>query len=164
MKLFGREPAVWLGLLQGVLGAALVFNVFHLSADNSTLAQAASGAVFALVAAFFTKQVNLAVVVGAVQSVLALLVGFGLELSADQSAALIAGVQLTLAGFLRQNTEPAHEPGFNSEPLATEPLEPEVEHSPVPAPAPVVVTEEVVPAESTTGHDADGMPEEEPYV
>lgn len=162
MKIFGREPAIWLGLLQGVLGAALALNVLHLSAENSTLAQAASGAVFALAAAYLTKQVNLAVVVGAVQSVLALLVGFGLDLSPDQTASLIAGVQLALAGFLRQNTEPAHEPGFNSEPLATEPLEPEVEHAPVPAP--VVVTEEVVPAESTTGHDADGMPEEEPYV
>ena len=126
MKIFGYEPAAWAGALQGVLGVLVVFNVFGLTADTSTLVQTASAALFAVVTAFLTKKVNLAVVVGAVQAVFALLVGFGVDgLDASTQAALIAAVQVALAGFLRQNTEPAEAPGFNSEPLLSEPLEPE---------------------------------------
>lgn len=123
MKIFGYEPAAWMGVLQAVLGAVLVLNVFHLSGDLNTALQVAAGALFALVTAIYTKKVNLAVVVGAVQAVLAVLVGFGLDLQPDQAAALIAALQLGLAGFLRQNTEPAVDPGLHSEPLLSEPLE-----------------------------------------
>jgi hypothetical protein len=125
MKIFGYEPAAWAGVLQGVLGVLVVFNVFGLSADLATGLQAAAGAAFALYTAYATKRVNLAVVVGAVQALMALLVGFGLDLQPDVQAAVIAGVQVALAGFLRQNTEPAEDPGFHSEPLLSEPLEPE---------------------------------------
>jgi hypothetical protein len=125
MKIFGYEPAAWAGALQGLLGVLVVFNVFGLTADTSTLVQTASAAVFAAITAYLTKKVNLAVVVGAVQAVMALLVGFGLDLSPDVQAALIAALQVALAGFLRQNTEPAEDPGFRSEPLASEPLEPD---------------------------------------
>jgi len=128
MKIFGYEPAAWAGALQGVLGVLVVLGVGGLTADQSTLVQAASAALFALVTAFLTKKVNLAVVVGGVQAVMALLVGFGLHLDPDVQAALIAALQVALAGFLRQNTEPAVEPGFNSEPLNSEPMEADVEH------------------------------------
>lgn len=116
MKIFGYEPAAWAGLLQGVLGVFVVLNVFGIDDTKSVLLQAAAGAVFAAVTAFYTKKVNLAVVVGAAQSVLALLVGFGLDVSQPLQAALIAGLQLALAGFLRQNTSPAERPSFHSEP------------------------------------------------
>lgn len=132
MKIFGYEPAAWAGVLQGVLGVLVVFNVFGLTADQSTLIQAASAAVFAAVTAFLTKKVNLAVVVAAVQAIVALLVGFGLGLDDTTTAALIAALQVALAGFLRQNTEPATDPGFRSEPLNSEPLEPDY-HAPEPA-------------------------------
>lgn len=132
MKIFGYEPAAWAGAFQALLGVLVVFNVFGLTADLSTLLQAAGGAVFALVTAFLTKKVNLAVVTGTAQALLALLVGFGLDevrgvLLSDPAlqAVLITLLQIGLAGFLRQNTEPAVEPGFNSEPLSSEPLEPD---------------------------------------
>jgi hypothetical protein len=124
MKIFGYEPAAWAGALQGLLGVLVVFNVFGLNADTSALVQTASAALFALVTAIFTKKVNLAVVVAAVQAIFALLVGFGVDgLDASTQAALIAVVQVALAGFLRQNTEPAEEPGLRSEPLVSEPME-----------------------------------------
>lgn len=123
MKIFGYEPAAWAGLLQGVLGVLVVLNVGNLTDTTSVLVQAAAGAVFALVTAFYTKKVNLAVVVGAAQAVLALLVGYGVDVDPQLQAALIAGLQLALAGFLRQNTEPAADPGMNSEPLLSEPVE-----------------------------------------
>lgn len=116
MKIFGYEPAAWAGLLQGVLGVLVVLNVFGLDDTKSVLLQAAAGAAFAAFTAFYTKSVNLAVVVGAAQSLLALLVGFGVDVSQPLQAALIAGLQLALAGFLRQNTSPAEDPGFYSEP------------------------------------------------
>lgn len=116
MKIFGKEPAAWAGVLQGVLGVLVVLHAFGLGDTTSTLIQAAAGAVFALVMAFYTKKVNLAVVIGAAQAVMALLVGFGIDsLSPDLQAAIIAGLQVALAGFLRQNTEPADKPSFRSE-------------------------------------------------
>lgn len=130
MKLFGYEPAAWAGALQGLLGVLVVLGVGSLTADQSTLVQAASAALFALVTAFFTKKVNLVVVVSALQAIAAVLVGFGVTgLSDTTTAAVIAAIQIGLAGFLRQNTEPAVDPGFNSEPLDSEPMEAEVEHS-----------------------------------
>lgn len=121
MKIFGYEPAAWAGVLQGVLGVLVVLNVGGLNDTLATLLQVAAGAVFALYTAYATKKVNLAVVVGAAQAVMALLVGFGVDaLSPELQAALIAAIQVALAGFLRQNTEPAAEPGFHDEPLAVE--------------------------------------------
>lgn len=161
MKIFGYEPAAWAGALQGVLGVLVVLGVGGLTADQSTLVQASSAAVFALITAFFTKKVNLVVVVSALQAVAALLVGFGVTgLSDSTTAAVIAAVQIGLAGFLRQNTEPAADPGFNSEPLNSEPLEPDYHPELVAAP----------PFEVAVTGDADddaalaGMPPEQPYV
>lgn len=132
MKIFGYEPAAWSGALQALLGVLVVFNVLGLNADTSTLVQAAAGAAFALVTAIYTKKVNLAVVVGTAQALLALLVGFGLDnvhgvalSDPTLQATLITLLQLGLAGFLRQNTEPAETPGLRSEPLNSEPLEPD---------------------------------------
>jgi hypothetical protein len=123
MKIFGYEPAAWAGVLQGVLGVLVVLIVGGLNDTTSVLVQAAAGAVFALVTAFYTKKVNLAVVVGAGQAVLALLVGFGIDIDPALQASIIALLQLGLAGFLRQNTEPADEPGLHDEPLASESLD-----------------------------------------
>jgi hypothetical protein len=162
MKIFGYEPAAWAGALQGVLGVLVVFNVFGLNADTSTLVQTASAALFALATAFFTKKVNLALVVGALQAVFGLLVGFGLDGAGNLGdpqvqAALIASVQVALAGFLRQNTEPAEEPGFRSEPLHSEPLEPDYHpEEVVAAPAPAVASAPL-PGD-------DGLPQEQPYI
>lgn len=116
MKIFGQEPAAWAGVLQGILGVLVVLHAFGVNGDLATLIQAAAGAVFALAMAFYTKKVNLAVVIGAAQTVMALLVGFGIDgLSPELQGAIIAGLQFALAGFLRQNTEPAERPSFRNE-------------------------------------------------
>lgn len=161
MKIFGYEPAAWAGALQGLLGVLVVFGVGGLTADQSTLVQASSAALFALITAFFTKKVNLVVVVSALQAIAALLVGFGVTgLSDTTTAAAIAAIQVGLAGFLRQNTEPATEPGFNSEPLNSEPLEPDYHPEvAVPGPADVVAT-----GDADDDAALAGMPQELPYV
>ena len=116
MKLFGREPSAWAGLLQGVLAAVLALGLFNLTSEQTALAQAASAAVFALVTAFLTKSASASVVVSAAQAVLALLVGFGLSLTPETTAALIGAVQLVSAFWLRQQTSPAEQPSFHDEP------------------------------------------------
>lgn len=115
MKIFGYEPAAFAGVLQGVLGVLVVLGAFGLDDTRATLIQAAAGAAFALVTAFYTRKVQTAVVVGAAQAVLALLVGFGADIDVSLQAAIISGLQLALAGFLRQNTSPAITPGFRTE-------------------------------------------------
>ena len=121
MRILGREPAAWAGLLQGVLAVVLVTGVFHLSDEKVALTQAASAAIFAAITAFLTKTASLAVVVSAAQAVLALLVGYGLDLQPDQVATLVGAVQLVSAFWLRQNTSPADDPGFNDEPPYDDP-------------------------------------------
>lgn len=122
MKIFGYEPAAWAGVLQGILGLLVVLGAFGLNDTTSVLVQAAAGAVFALVTAVYTKKVNLAVVVGAAQAVLTLLVGFGLDIDVALQAAIIALIQMALAGFLRQNTEAAVDPGLHNEPFTSRQL------------------------------------------
>jgi hypothetical protein len=115
VKIFGYEPAAFAGVLQGVLGVLVVLGTFGLDDVRSTLIQAAAGAAFALVTAIYTKKVQTAVVVGAAQAVLALLVGFGADIDVALQAAIISALQLALAGFLRQTTEAAENPGLHNE-------------------------------------------------
>ena len=123
MKIFGREPAAWSGLLQAVLGALLAFGLFGLDHEEVALSSAAFSALLGVYVAYSTKLLNVATVVSAAQVVVAMLVGFGLDLPADTTAALIGVLQMALALFLRQNTEPATDPGFHSEPLTGTPVE-----------------------------------------
>ena len=112
-----------MGVLQGVLAAVLALGVIPgLSNEQTALAQAASAAVFALVTAFLTKSASTSVVVSAAQAVAALLVGFGLSLSPETTAALIGAVQLISGFWLRQQTSPAANPGFNDETPYAEPV------------------------------------------
>lgn len=122
MKLFGREPAAWAGLLQGVAAVVLAMGVFGFTNEQTALAQAALAALFALVTAFLTKSASTSVVVSAAQAVVALLVGFGLGLDAATTATVIGAVQLVSAFWLRQQTEPAVNPGFHDEPPYAEPV------------------------------------------
>jgi hypothetical protein len=127
MKIFGKEPAVWAGVLQAMIAVVLVLGVFPMTAEQNAMVQAASAAVFALLTAVFTKSVSTAVAVSAVQAVLAVLVGFGLNLTPDQTATLIGALQLALAGFLRQNTEAAVNPGLHDEPFVAIATAPQIE-------------------------------------
>lgn len=119
MKIFGKEPAAYIGLIEGVLALLLSwhFTSSHLGLTNETVAliMAVVVAAFSLVTAFYTKNVQLAVVLGLVKAAVALAVGYGLHLSIDQTAAIITFTTVAFGLFNRQQTSPAEVPSMKSE-------------------------------------------------
>jgi hypothetical protein len=115
VKIFGREPVLWLDLAQTVLPTLVLFGVLHWSNEQVALVVAAFSAVLGVVTAYLTKNTGLGVVTGLVKAVLACAVGFGLDLGADQTAALLALTTVVFSFVQRGNTSPAVDPGFHDE-------------------------------------------------
>jgi len=111
-KLFGREPALWLGLISSLVMFAGAFGL-NLSADQQALINAASAALFGLLTAWFIAKDGLtAAILGFVQAVLALAVGFGLNLSSDKQTIIMVVVSALTSMFVRtQATAPVSKEG-----------------------------------------------------
>ena len=114
MKIFGREPAAFVGLISGVLALLLSLNLFGLTNENVGLIMGVVTAVFGVVTAYVTRDTMLGVIVGLVNAVFALVAGYGFELSADTTAAAI-GVVTVLVGFWpRGQTTPLAKGSFTT--------------------------------------------------
>lgn len=122
MKIFGREPVLWLDLAQTVLPVLVLFGVLHWSNEQVALVVAACSAVLGVVTAYLTKDVGLGVVTGLVKAALACAVGFGADLGADQTAGLLAVTVAVFSFIQRSQTSPAATPGFNDEPAKAVPV------------------------------------------
>ena len=110
MKVFGREPAMWLMLI--AVGVK-VFSAFvvEVSPDAQAWINAAAAAGMGLVVAILTRDSVGAAVLGLAQAVLALAVGFGLDWSADQQALVLSFVTVAAGMFDRtQVTAPVSAP------------------------------------------------------
>ena len=114
MKIFGREPAWWTSLIAAVLAVALSIDKFSLDPEQVALIMAVVTAAFGVYTAYVTDETMLSFIVGLAQSVLALAVGFGLDLSTDLSAALIALVTIVAGGYERTQNTPAVTPSFST--------------------------------------------------
>ena len=111
-KLFGREPALWLGLISSLVMFAGAFGL-NLTADQQALINAASAALFGLLTAWFIAKDGLtAAILGFVQAVLALAVGFGLNLPSDKQTIIMVVVSALTSMFVRtQATAPVSKEG-----------------------------------------------------
>lgn len=109
MKIFGREPAAWVGLIEAVV-ALLVITVLHWTNEQTGLVMAVVVAAAGLYTAWVTHDTLLGVVIGFTKAVLALLIGFGVELSPELTGALIGLVTVVLGLFNRQQTYPVSDP------------------------------------------------------
>lgn len=106
MKLFGREPAVYIAVLESLLALLVTFQFDGLSPDQAALILAAAVAIGGLLASFTTRDTLLGALSGAVKAVLVLGVAYGLNLSQDQIG-MTAVLVSTIAGvFLRTQTSP----------------------------------------------------------
>lgn len=101
VKFFGREPALVLALVTVVVQTVSAFYV-DVSATQMTVINAAAAAIVGLIIAIVAHDSLNAAVLGAVQAVVALAVGFGLDWTTDQQAVFmgLAGVLVSL--FVRQ--------------------------------------------------------------
>lgn len=110
MKIFGREPA----LLLGLFSAALQFLVaFWLHWDNATVAvvNAAAAAVLGFITAWATRAVDggsslQAAILGLAQALLTLGATFGLDWSAVQVASVMGFVAVLASAYVRGHVEP----------------------------------------------------------
>lgn len=106
MKFFGREPALWLGLV-----AALVYTfdafVFDLTDGQAALINAGAAALVGVITALVTRDGVSAAALGFIKAALSLALGFGLKLSPDQQVAIMTLATGAVAMFVRTQ---AHAP------------------------------------------------------
>lgn len=100
MKLFNREPALWLGLVAIVVKVVAAFGL-DVSDDQQAWINAVAAALVGLVLAVVASDAIGAAVLGFAQAVLALAVGFGLDWSAEQQAVVLAFATAVVAMFDR---------------------------------------------------------------
>jgi hypothetical protein len=99
--IFGRHPAVWIGLIQAVL-VFLSDQFFALSEAQIMGVVAVLVIVGDLIVAGFTKDTVLGALVGLTKALIAALVLFGAPISPDLSSDIIA-LLTTLVAFLQMN-------------------------------------------------------------
>jgi nicotinamide riboside transporter PnuC len=99
-KLLGREPAIWLSLIATTIRLLAAFLV-DLTADQQAILNAVAAAAVGLAIAFVVRDGQVAAVLGLVQAVLSLAVGFGLDISAENQAVIMSFVGTVAAAFVR---------------------------------------------------------------
>lgn len=105
MRILGREPALWLTLVQTALALAVGLGL-TVTGEQVGLINAAAGAVLALIAAVAVRPFPVPLLMGAIQALLALGVGFGLDLSAEQVGMVNAAAAALVGFILRMHVSP----------------------------------------------------------
>ena len=109
-KILGREPALWAALTSAVIYLVGAFFV-HLSDGQESVLIAVAAAVLGLIVAGMTHDGLSAAILGLAKAGIALALGFGLKISADQQAVILSFVATAVAMFVRtQATAPVASP------------------------------------------------------
>ncbi|GAA0969670.1 hypothetical protein GCM10009555_017220 [Acrocarpospora macrocephala] len=103
--IFGREPALWLTLIQTVVALAVGLGL-NVTGEQVGLINAAAGAVLALVAAVAVRPFPVPLLMGAIQAAIALGVGFGLALDGGQVGLVNAAAAALVGIVLRMHVSP----------------------------------------------------------
>jgi hypothetical protein len=106
MKPFGREPALWVGVLASVLSFLVTLNIHGLTDQQAALIVSGVNAIAAVVIAIRTRPIAPAVFTGAVSSLAALAVGYGLHVAPATVGALNLVVLSVLALVTRGQVSP----------------------------------------------------------
>lgn len=110
MRIFGREPALWLALIAAAIKLAAAFLV-DLTGDQQAVLNAVAAAAVGLIVAGVTRDGVSAAILGLAQALLALTIGFGLDVTAENQAVIMAFVAAAVGMFERtQVTAPARPP------------------------------------------------------
>lgn len=106
MKLFGREPAVILGIVSAALSLAVTFNVGLTTNQAGAIVAVVSG-VFAAISAAITRPVTPSAFTGLVTVVVALLAAFHFNVAPETVGSLNALVVAVLVFITRGQVSPA---------------------------------------------------------
>lgn len=105
MKLFGREPAVWLGLIAALVMGVSTF-LWNLSPDQQGTINALAVAAFGVATAASVHQGTMAAVTAGFKALIALGISFGLHLSADQQLVIMTVVAAVGSFWVRTQATP----------------------------------------------------------
>lgn len=114
-KLFGRNPAVYGGLVAAVVMVLTQIPELGLSVEAGAAITAFASAMLAVYSAFYTHQTGLAVFTGAAQSFFVLLAAFSLTVSDGLQTAIISAIPVVFALFQHAQSTPVEgdeSPGF----------------------------------------------------
>jgi hypothetical protein len=96
MKVFGREPAAWLGLVAVIVKLVAAFGL-DVSADQQAAINGIAAAAMGVLVAAFVHDGLGAAIIGLAQAALALGLGYGLDWTADRQAVVMAAVTVVVA-------------------------------------------------------------------
>jgi len=105
-RIFGREPAAWVALVEAAIALGVCFGLLGLTGDQVGLVMAFVSAAGGAFIAWRTREISLGIILGLVRAVIALTAGFGLPLTAGQTTAVIVFVTVVTGLFNRTQTSP----------------------------------------------------------
>ncbi|WP_052397244.1 hypothetical protein [Streptomyces sp. NRRL F-5123] len=100
MKIFGREPALWLALIAVTVKLIAAFGV-NVSGDQQAVINTVAAAAVGILVAATTHDGLGAAVLNFVQAGIAAAVGFGLDWSADRQAVVMSAAAAIVAMWTR---------------------------------------------------------------
>lgn len=114
MKIFGREPAVFVGVIEAVLVLLLSFGLFDLTQNTIGLIMAVVVSALGLYTAYVTSETLLGAAIGFSKAALALATVYGLSLTVEQTGALIAVITVGFGMFQRTQSSPLLHPNWDT--------------------------------------------------
>ena len=109
IKIFGREPAVWVGVIEAFLAVLLSFGI-GISDTSYGPIMAVVVALGGFVTALGTKDTLLGALIGLIKAGLVLVAVYGVTITEQQQGALIAAVSVMFAFYQRTQTSPIANP------------------------------------------------------
>lgn len=109
VTIFGREPSIWVGLLESLLAALTAFGIGQwvgLTQETYGTWVVLIAALSGFVTAFLTKDTMLGVTLGLAKAIIAFIAIYGLSLTDQQTGAVIAFLPLLVSLFQRTQTAP----------------------------------------------------------
>lgn len=104
MRIFGREPALWLALIAVAVKLSTAFGL-DLSSDEQAVVNATAAALVGLIVAAMVHDGIGAAVLGLVQAAVALAVGFGLHWAPEQQAVVLSFAAALVAMWTRTQVQ-----------------------------------------------------------
>lgn len=110
MKLFGREPTLWLAVISSLIIVAGTFGFHLLTGQEASLIVVGINAIFAAINAYAVRPISPVAFTYAVGSIVAVVGAYGLNVPIETVAAINAAVIPILALLSRGQVEPQDTP------------------------------------------------------
>lgn len=112
VRIFGREPAFYVGVIEAALALILSWNVLGLTSNMVGGIMAVVVALSGVYVAYVTRDTMLGVLVGLAKAIIICMATFQITLTEPQITSVIAMVTILGGAFNRSQTAPAAFPSF----------------------------------------------------